>query len=172
MHINKDNDSLVVIKNKGSFYWFCSFKEMWVLDRVKWFNDFLKNGIDVLDANDHRERYDIGIVDSENCDEFIKLLKLDDFEVNKEDLSKEFHGMDLKNKKWWDVYGFFPDVYIDFDSKVLYSQYVENMHYENYVPEGWLGELKDFCNENILPSSECFWIKDGVDYRRAILEKE
>jgi hypothetical protein len=44
MNVNKDDELLVIVKNEGRFYWFVAFKEMWVLDRVKWIDDFVKNG--------------------------------------------------------------------------------------------------------------------------------
>jgi hypothetical protein len=34
--------NLVIIKNEGRFYWFVAFKEMWVLDRAKWVEDFVE----------------------------------------------------------------------------------------------------------------------------------
>ena len=171
MCIDKNEHALAIIKNKEEFYWFCAFKEMWVLDRVKWFKDFVENGIDVFDENDHRERYNIDIVNTVNCKDFIDLLKKDGCEINKELISREFYKMDLRNITWWDAYVFFPDLFIDFDSLKLYSQYVENMHYEKYVPAGWKGEVQDFCKKNIIPKSECFWIKDGIDYRNILLSK-
>ncbi|SAH05610.1 Uncharacterised protein [Enterobacter cloacae] len=42
MNINKDDELLVIVKYEGRFYWFVAFKEMWVLDRVKWVEDFVK----------------------------------------------------------------------------------------------------------------------------------
>ena len=41
MNINKDDELLVIVKHEGRFYWFVAFKEMWVLDRVKWVEDFV-----------------------------------------------------------------------------------------------------------------------------------
>ncbi len=40
MNINKDDDLLVIVKKEGIYYWFVAFKEMWVLDRIKWIEDF------------------------------------------------------------------------------------------------------------------------------------
>lgn len=73
---------------------------------------------------------------------------------------------------WWDIYDLMPDLFIDFDSYRLYSEYVENMHYEKYVPKGWLGELVDFCDNSLLQKCEMFWVKNGVDYRREIQSKD
>ncbi len=44
MNINKDDDLLVIVKKEGIYYWFVAFKEMWVLDRIKWIEDFVKRG--------------------------------------------------------------------------------------------------------------------------------
>ena len=47
MNINKDEELLVIIKNEGRFYWFVAFKEMWVLDRAKWAEDFVRSGMEI-----------------------------------------------------------------------------------------------------------------------------
>ena len=60
---------------------------------------------------------------------------------------------------WWDIYELMPDLFIDFDNKRLYSEYVESMHYQEYVPDSWQGELVDFCSNGSLPQDEMFWIK-------------
>lgn len=79
MNINKDEDILVIIKNEEKFYWFVAFKEMWVLDRVKWSSDFIRNEIDGFNPNIHRERYCISVINKENVDRFIQSLTNDGY---------------------------------------------------------------------------------------------
>lgn len=171
MNINKDEDILVIIKNDEKFYWFVAFKEMWVLDRVKWVNDFIRNGLGCINMNDHQERYNMPIINKENVDGFIQLLIDDGYLYDKRDIANEFYKRLSVKNLWWDIYDLMPDLFIDFDSNRLYSEYVESMHYEQYVPEGWLGELVDFCDNGLLQKCEMFWVINGVDYRREILSK-
>lgn len=172
MNINKDEDILVIIKNEEKFYWFVAFKEMWVLDRVKWSSDFIRNEIDGFNPNIHQERYYIPVINKENVDGFIQSLTNDGYLYNKNDMADEFYKRLSVKTVWWDIYDLMPDLFIDFDSNRLYSEYVENMHYEKYVPKGWFGELVDFCDNSLLQKCEMFWVKNGVDYRREILSKD
>lgn len=64
-----------------------------------------------------------------------------------------------------------PDLFIDSDNKRLYSEYVESMHYQEYVPDSWQGELVDFCSNGSLPQDEMFWIKNETDHRSVLIAK-
>lgn len=171
MNVNKDDELLVIVKNEGRFYWFVAFKEMWVLDRVKWVDDFVKNGVEINLQNIHKERYDIPVVNEENVQIFIDNLIKEGYLYDKDDMSVAFYNRLSEKTTWWDIYDLMPDLFIDFDSKRLYSEYVENMHYYKYVPDGWLGKLVDFCSDGTLPQDEIFWIKNETDYRSIVIVK-
>ncbi|TKV14564.1 hypothetical protein FDX19_00010 [Citrobacter sp. wls619] len=171
MNINKDEKIITIIKNKGNFYWFAAFKEMWVLDRIKWGDDFISNGFKDANIDNHQERYYIAIVGKDNADDFIQHLINDEYSIKKIDLANEFYKRLSPTTKWWDIYDLFPDLFIDFDSLTLYSEFIENMHYEWYVPDGWNGKFMDFCEGSILPSNEKFWIKNGIDHRKEIISR-
>ncbi|HHV7347970.1 hypothetical protein ACMGG3_08690 [Enterobacter sp. BNK-18] len=171
MNVNKDDELLVIVKNEGRFYWFVAFKEMWVLDRVKWVDDFVKNGVEINLQDIHKERYDIPVVNEENVQIFIDNLIKEGYLYDKDDMSVAFYNRLSEKTTWWDIYDIMPDLFIDFDSKRLYSEYVENMHYHKYVPDGWLGKLVDFCSDGTLPQDEIFWIKNETDYRSIVIVK-
>lgn len=171
MNVNKDDELLVIVKNEGRFYWFVAFKEMWVLDRVKWVDDFVKNGVEINLQDIHKERYDIPVVNEENVQIFIDNLIKEGCLYDKDDMSVAFYNRLSEKTTWWDIYDLMPDLFIDFDSKRLYSEYVENMHYHKYVPDGWLGKLVDFCSDGTLPQDEIFWIKNETDYRSIVIVK-
>ncbi|MDN8602294.1 hypothetical protein Q0A17_23230 [Citrobacter sp. S2-9] len=171
MNIDKNENILVIIKHDGLYHWFSSFKEMWILDRIKWINDFIASGVKGIDIDDHLERYNIATVNKNNSIDFIQRLKDDNFLIDKNKLADEFYKRITSKSTWWDVYDLFPDLFIDFDSLILYSEYVEVMHYEKYIPDGWVSELKDFCAEPFLPLNEMFWIKNGIDHRKNIILK-
>lgn len=142
MNVNKDDELLVIVKNEGRFYWFVAFKEMWVLDRVRWVDDFVKNGVEINLQDIHKERYDIPVVNEENVQIFIDNLIKEGYLYDKDDMSVAFYNRLSEKTTWWDIYDLMPDLFIDFDSKRLYSEYVENMHYHKYVPDGWLGKVR------------------------------
>ena len=171
MNVNKDDELLVIVKNEGRFYWFVAFKEMWVLDRVKWVDDFVKNGVEINLQDIHKERYDIPVVNEENVRIFIDNLIKEGYLYDKDDMAVAFYNRLSEKTTWWDIYDLMPDLFIDFDSKRLYSEYVENMHYHKYVPDVWLGELVDFCSDGTLPQDEIFWIKNETDYRSIVIVK-
>ncbi|HFW3222709.1 TPA: hypothetical protein ACIBFM_004488, partial [Salmonella enterica subsp. enterica serovar Wangata] len=116
-------------------------------------------------------RYNISVIDKNNSNEFINHLKNDGYLLNRNDIANEFYERLTSKIIWWDIYDLFPDLFIDFDSSKLYSEYVENMHYEKYIPDGWSAELTDFCEKPILPLNEMFWIKNGIDYRKEIISR-
>ncbi|AMA03688.1 hypothetical protein ABKV78_16585 [Enterobacter asburiae] len=171
MNVNKDDELLVIVKNEGRFYWFVAFKEMWVLDRVKWIDDFVKNGVEINLQDIHKERYDIPVVNEKNAQIFIGNLIKDGYLYDKDDIAEAFYNRLSEKTTWWDIYDLMPDLFIDFESKRLYSEYVESMHYYKYVPDGWFGELVDFCSDGSLPQDEMFWIKNETDYRSVVIAK-
>ena len=171
MNVNKDDELLVIVKNEGRFYWFVAFKEMWVLDRVKWIDDFVKNGVEINLQDIHKERYDIPVVNEKNAQIFIGNLIKDGYLYDKDDIAEAFYNRLSEKTTWWDIYDLMPDLFIDFESKRLYSEYVESMHYYKYVPDGWFGELVDFCSDGSLPQDEMFLIKNETDYRSVVIAK-
>lgn len=171
MNINKDEELLVIIKNEGRFYWFVAFKEMWVLDRAKWVEDFVRSGMEINLQDIHKERYNIPVVNEENAKIFIDGLIKDAYLYNKDDIAAEFYNRLSQKTTWWDIYDLMPDLFIDFDNKRLYSQYLESMHYHKYVPDDWQGELVDFCSDGSLPQDEMLWIKNETDHRSIVISK-
>ena len=69
MNINKDDELLVIVKYEGRFYWFVAFKEMWVLDRVKWVEDFVKSGVKINLQNTHKEENEKIFIEDINKDD-------------------------------------------------------------------------------------------------------
>ena len=124
MNVNKDDELLVIVKNEGIFYWFVAFKEMWVLDRVKWVDDFVKNGVEINLQDIHKERYNIPVVNEENAQIFIDNLIKDGCLYDKDDIAEAFYNRLSEKTTWWDIYDLMPDLFIDFDKNRLYAEYV------------------------------------------------
>ncbi|HIC8929199.1 TPA: hypothetical protein ACW7ZA_003221, partial [Enterobacter asburiae] len=111
------------------------------------------------------------VVNEKNAQIFIGNLIKDGYLYDKDDIAEAFYNRLSEKTTWWDIYDLMPDLFIDFESKRLYSEYVESMHYYKYVPDGWFGELVDFCSDGSLPQDEMFWIKNETDYRSVVIAK-
>ena len=131
----------------------------------------MKNGVEINLQDIHKERYDIPVVNEKNAQIFIGNLIKDGYLYDKDDIAEAFYNRLSEKTTWWDIYDLMPDLFIDFESKRLYSEYVESMHYYKYVPDGWFGELVDFCSDGSLPQDEMFWIKNETDYRSVVIAK-
>ena len=62
------------------------------------------------------------------------------------------------NDESW-AYDFRPSLYVDFDSRKLFSLYSEPASYEDFVPNKWVGEFFDFLN--LVPESEKYWVEES-----------
>ncbi|TWP31363.1 hypothetical protein ETU08_00820 [Apibacter muscae] len=168
LDIIEQNGKIVTLtKVNENYSWFVSDKEYWVLDRIKWINDFKNAGYDLPEG--HEERFNIGILNKENSSKFIKCLQKEGDEITQQELSDEFYLRFEISKDWWDFSELLPQLFIDFDNQIFYQEGLsETIDYKLYLPDGWkFHEDKYF--ENI-PESLKFWVKDGIDYLKKIAE--
>ena len=91
----------MIVKKEGIYYWFVAFKEMWVLDRIKWIEDFVKSGVEINLQDVHKERYDIPVVNEENAQIFIDGLIKDGYSFDKDDIADEFFSRLSQKTTWW-----------------------------------------------------------------------
>ncbi len=152
-----------IVRRHDKFIWFRSQPDFWVMDWQKWHQAFVVEGIAVPDL-DTTERFDIPVVNCDTADRFISGMR--QFELNRNVLCEEFLRRYSLSKDWWDMADLFPVVFLDFDHKKLSAVYGDGVQYERYVPIGWSGEFIDFYNEypeTLFPTTEKFWIVDGID---------
>ena len=171
MYCDKEQDLIALVLCRKKAYWFLTFKEMWVLNRKKWINEFISNGVKGVNPEDHEERYNLALVNEDNAEYFISKLIKDNYVLDKNDLSTEFYKRLESASDWWDIYDLMPDIYIDFDNKKMYSNHIEAIQLVNYLPVNWVAERKDFCQGEILPESEKFWISNNINYREKLISK-
>lgn len=58
-----------------------------------------------------------------------------------------------------------PDLFVDFDSEIFYSNYWGFTRYESYMPDGWQAYRQSF--EKLIPENERYWlVKEGKYYVR------
>ena len=168
-----DNDIevvVVMIRYRNRIRWFQSDREFWILDYVKWENDFKSSGYEVPER-DGTERFGIPIVNQATVDKFLEFMH--EFEVTKEILREELLIYYPKAKSWWDVGGLFPIMFVDFDSEHVGAFYPNGIPMERYIPNGWTSRFEDFANEyskDIFPNEEKFWINNGQDLLKKLNE--
>lgn len=159
--IESEGFIITLVLLRGSFYWFLSEKECWIMNYDKFFNDF-----DIKEHN-YQERFDIAILDNSTIDEFLKRINS---QGNSRLFIQKVNGTLLKSllkenlplKDWDDDCLLFPRLFINFDNKELYSVYSESTRFEEYVPLLWTGRYESFYEK--IPLEEKYWIFDGVDH--------
>lgn len=154
--MSADNSILVVVRRHQEFFWFRSETDYWVLDDRKWGEAYLAAGYGGDPTNsDHR--FGISVVDQGTADLFIS--KMSEFRVELGVLREEFLLMIGEADDWFDIAEFLPAVFVDFDSRKLWSIHGEPPSLEEYVPDGWGGVVEDFFGE--LPADVSYWVIDG-----------
>lgn len=153
-------DIVVCTKHNASYVWFISDREYWFLDYEKFCKSF-----DPLDT-DYSTRFDIGILDESSFEVFMK--KASSYICTTAVLEEGF-GKYIPLSDWDTCSHLFPSIFIDFDSKKLYSVYQESMSFENYVPKKWEGFYEDFYE--IIPQHEKYWVIDGKDHFKELVSQ-
>lgn len=167
MQIEEDK-IVTIILHEDKIRWFISYNDYWILDRYKWKKDFIDNGYDLNNYGEvGDDRFNIAILDKENCEEFIKYLQQEGSEVTQQELANEFFSRIEITKNWWDFSELLPLLFVDFDNQIFYQEGLsESIDYKRYLPDSWKFH-KDKHFENI-PESLKFWVKDGIDYLKKI----
>lgn len=154
---------VVLTRLAGNWRWYRSNRDLWVLDTNKWRNEFINHGHDVPEFLPSF-RFGFLVVDERNAEPFLNTMT--EQEVTRESLAIELAHRYRFANSWWDVADIFPIAFVDFDHRHVAAFYPDGVAMERYVPDGWTGEFVDFANEypeNLLPTEEKFWIRDGVD---------
>jgi hypothetical protein len=162
---------IVVVKHNGRFRWYKSDRDLWVLDLNKWTKEFLDAGFQVPES-DPAERFGIPVVNDETAGRF--LAEMEQFEISKDDLSKELVARFPSAQSWWEVGDLFPIMFVDFDRKHVCAFYPQGTRMERYIPDGWTSEFEDFLtkySEEYFPRREKFWVRDGLDMLKELNER-
>ena len=148
-------DIIVLVKCQNKYSWYLSDKEFWVLDYNKWASKF---GSDEK-MSENNPRNGFSVLDSDNWALFENVIV--DNLVTRNQL-KEMILMNLPLLSWDEKGHLFPSLFINFDTKELFSVFPEYLAFENFIPENWVGKFDDFYS--LIPDLEKYWIIDGVDY--------
>jgi len=162
---------VITVRYKDKVRWYRSDRDLWVLDVNKWRDEFIENGYEVPKFQS-TYRFGIHTINLETVEHFLSCIS--EFEVNKDDLSRELAKRYTTANSWWDVADLFPIMFVDFDNRKVAAFYPEGTPMERYVPDGWTGEFIDFANEypeDIFPVSDKFWVKGDSDLLKLLNER-
>lgn len=154
---------VAAVRHEGSIRWFRSGRDLWVLDFRKWRESFVGRGYSAPEL-DNSDRGGIHVVNRESAKPFLDFMS--QYELDKDQLSVELARRYPDAQSWWDVADLFPIILVDFDNERVAAFYPNGTPMEKYLPDGWVGEFKDFATEyppEIFPEDDKFWVKGGVD---------
>ncbi|MBL1230389.1 hypothetical protein IW492_14235 [Enterococcus sp. BWB1-3] len=149
---------IVAVVLEGNLLWYVSDKEIWFLDYQKRIEAFKNKGYSInIDYIDESRKNNL-VLDTSNALDFLNLIQENEATVEelRESLLKSKSDVDDSWK-----YDYRPSLYVNFDKKILYSNYSEPSSYEDYAPEFWDSKYKDF--ENEIPSSKKYWLSHNGD---------
>jgi hypothetical protein len=153
--IYAENVIVAVVCNKV-WEWYVTEKDLWFLDYIKLEKAYIDKGFDIEDIINDNERKGIEVLDSQTVDIFLYRIK--EYQTTKEELNNLLKNKAKNKSEIDDLLDFSPTIFVDFDNKRFYSTFPEPASFEDYVPEGWIGEYFDFTN--LLPDEEKYWIDD------------
>lgn len=144
---------VVGVMFRDTFAWYVTIKEYWYLDYTKYDRAFLAAGHKSDMLGDYSLRFDIGILNEDTAEQF--LSRIEDRRVPASALSEMMIARREADKED-DLLDFLPCLFVNFDQKMFLSQYPEMIVFEDYVPDGWVGEYREFTPE--VPEDERYWI--------------
>lgn len=156
---------IVGVIYKTKFSWYITERNFWILDYEKRMNDFLENGFGHLIFDGFvNSRLNIPIVNNKTVDNFLE--KIAEHKTETQELKDFVYHRIVEDT----VLELVPSLFVDFDHKILYSNYPELLPFERYVPEGWIGESKEFTD--YIPKEDIYWIFDSLNYIEEIYKEE
>lgn len=153
-----DETIIALVRFRGDFIWFRSEPDYWILDDRKWGQDYLAAGYGG-DPSDSSHRFGIAVVNQETAHEFVS--KMTPFLVPGSVLKEEFLLVHEIADDWFDIAEYLPVVFVDFDSRRVWSIYTGSPSLEEYVPKGWEGFSEGFFDR--IPSEVAYWVVDGTN---------
>lgn len=140
----------IIFNNK--FNWYIANKELWILDLTKLsknnFENYFKTPIN------KQIRENIITLSDDNAKLFLDRLQV--FKVDNIDQLRLNILDEIKNPNSEGLEDYYPTLMINFDEKILYSQFPEPFAYEKYIPNDWIGKYDSFIDYIELKNK--YWI--------------
>jgi hypothetical protein len=147
---------IAVTRLHGSYEWFESEMDYWILDQRSWAEAYAAAGHGHHDE-DFSDRFDIDVVNERNAEEFLSNMR--PFRVPQETLRARLERSLARSTDWFDVVADMPVLYVDFDGRRLWSLDSEHTSLVDHAPEGWTAVHASFLEE--LPVDCRYWMRDG-----------
>lgn len=93
------------------------------------------------------------VLDTENASEFLELIAPNKVSADKLKCSLLENRTELDDT--W-KYDYRPSLYINFDKKILYSNYSEPAYFEDYTPNSWIAKYESFDDQ--VPKGQKYWL--------------
>lgn len=142
---------VVAIRYGGRIEWYILDKDYCFLDYEKLEEAYKKRGYDVY--SDDNFRYGIKVVNERTKNLFLENIKK--YRIK----AKELKEMLMDESDYDEKLAYNPSILIDFENKVLVSHYAEPESFEDFVPDGWNGEYRNF--EMDLPQEQRYWLDEN-----------
>ena len=146
----------VIFNNK--FSWYITDKLLWIMDLKKMSQNDYKEYFSNKKIKNIRE--DIITLSEKNIEIF-----LDKIIVYKVDITKlrlKILSKIMNTNRENELEDFYPVMLLDFDKKILYSQYPEPFAFENYIPDNWEGKYTSFID--YIDDENKYWIYKNKNF--------
>ena len=156
---------IVGVKWDNCFSWYVTKKDLWFMDVGKmdaaYIKKFEEYGLplpNLVFGDPDPERQNIPVLDENTIAVLIPRIKK--YSVTVDDLREHLRLCVEIEGPTQVFYDLLPSLYLDFDTRRLYSMYTEPASFEDYVPQNWTGEYADFLH--LLEPEQKFWQDNEV----------
>lgn len=152
---------IVGVMFKKKFQWYCTDKALWKLDYRRLYEayqeEYRRRGMGLMEFTKSvgsfgefiSNRFRIPVLDKDTAKDFLKQIITD--QISSGELGYALMRAESEEAKW----SFYPALYVNFDTKELYSMDPEGDNFELYAPAGWRAARADFTR--LVPPDECYW---------------
>lgn len=153
-----DEKIIVGVIYNNIFNWYVTDKTLWIMDYTKMHKNDCESYFSNQEINAIRK--DIKILSENNIELFLEKIKY--YKVNVTNLRLKILNKIMENNKENELEDFYPVLLLDFDKKILYSQYPEPFAFENYVPDNWEGKYISFID--FINDENKYWIYKNKNF--------
>ena len=150
-----DEVIIVGVLFNNNFNWYITNKLFWIMDLTK----LTKNDYDNYFKN--KENYDIRkdiiILSEDNIELFLNRIEKYKININ----SLRLNILNKIEEKNQELEAYYPALMLDFNKKILYSQFPEPIGFENYVPYNWEGKYHSFID--YIEDEKKYWIFKNIN---------
>lgn len=145
-----DEIIIVGINWKNKLNWYVADKFLWIMNLEMLSKEDIENYFQ--DEELRNKRQNIKVLSEENIEMFLERIQENKLEENELRL-KILNRIEKEDEE---IDEYYPTLLLDFDNKILYSQYPEPFSFENYVPENWEGKYESFFDN--IEDENRYWI--------------